>query len=98
MTTTPIRMLLRADGAELPLVGPHSIQDIQTMLGADALDVVRMADRIHVMLVDDAGQAKGLPVNVSATAHYHAVCRPGVTQPILGDVVIVPDSDYARFA
>ena len=35
------------------------------------------------------------PINEKATALYHANCRPGTTHQIVGDVVIVPDEDYA---
>jgi len=55
---------------------------------------VLLTDRVHVMIVDDAGHQKGLPVNAAATALYHARCLPGTTHQIVGDVVIVPDSDF----
>lgn len=35
------------------------------------------------------------PLNVVATALYHANCQPGVTHQIVGDVVVVPDGDFA---
>lgn len=94
----PIRKLIRADGTETDLHGPHAIADVEQMIGAEALDIVRLADRVHVMLLDDLGQPKGLPINAEATRLYHEVCRPGTTHQIRGDVVIVPDSDYAREA
>lgn len=93
------RKLIRADGTQEDLHGPHSIQDVQTMVGADTLDTVilrHLGEPMHVMLVDDCGAINGSPVNVRATELYHANCRPGVTQPIYGDVVIVPDGDYAE--
>ncbi len=97
MTIT--RKLLRADGTEEMLTGPHSIQDVQAMIGADTIDTVLLrswGDPLHVMLVDDTGMIAGRPVNARATALYHAQCRPGVTHQIHGDVVIVPDGDYAE--
>lgn len=36
------------------------------------------------------------PVNVEATKLYHAVCRPGTTHQIVGDVIIIRDEDLAR--
>ena len=33
------------------------------------------------------------PVNVEATKLYHAICKPGTTHQIVGDVVIVYDGD-----
>lgn len=93
---TAIRKLMRADGTETELHGPHALRDIAQMIGADTLGTILLADRKHVMLVDDDGHLKHLAVNEEATRLYHAVCVPGTTWPIVGDVVIVPDSDYAR--
>lgn len=92
----PTRKLIRADGAETQLHGPHAIQDVCQMIGADALDTVSLADRVHVMLVDDDGIQKGLPVNPAATRLYQE--SRDIPHQIRGDVVIVPDSDYAREA
>lgn len=91
-----IRKLIRADGAETELHGPHALQDVRQMIGADTLDTVSLADRVHVMLVDDDGISKGLPVNPEATRLYQDA--RGIPHQIRGDVVIVPDSDYARHA
>ena len=70
-----------------------------------------MGHPMHVMLVDDNGYetetkatARGIelvpvralrPVNVEATRLYHLNCLPGTTHQIVGDVVIVPDEDFA---
>jgi hypothetical protein len=35
------------------------------------------------------------PVNEKATALYHAICRPGTTHQIVGDVAIFRDEDIA---
>ena len=35
------------------------------------------------------------PVNVEATHLYHLNCQPGTTHQIVGDVLVVPDQDYA---
>jgi len=35
------------------------------------------------------------PINAEATRLYHANCPPGITHQIVGDVVVVPDEDYA---
>lgn len=91
-----IRKLIRAEGAETELHGPHAIRDICQMIGADALVTVTLADRVHVMLVDDQGIVKSLPVNPAATRLYQDA--RGIPHQIRGDAVIVPDSDYAREA
>jgi hypothetical protein len=62
-------------------------------IGADCLDTVRLSNG-RVMIVDDAGHSRGLPVNVEATKLYHARCIPGTTHQILGDVLIVNDADF----
>jgi hypothetical protein len=96
---TAIRKLIRVDGTEVELHGPHSIQDVQTMIGASTLDTVllrSLGEPLHVMLVDDTGMIDGRPVNAKATDLYHAQCRPGNPYQIHGDVVIVPDGDYAE--
>lgn len=69
--------------------------DLRKLVAAELFDTVRLADRVHVMLVDDEGYAKELPVNEKATALYLERCYPGTTHQILGDVVIVPDDDFA---
>lgn len=89
-----VRKLIRADGTEIE-VGRMSMGQIRNRLGADTLDTVMLQDRTHVMILDDMGHPKGLPVNVSATALYHEVCKPGTTHVIRGDVIIVPDEDFA---
>ena len=35
------------------------------------------------------------PVNPEATRLYHLNCLPGTTHQIVGDVMVVPDEDYA---
>ncbi|AOY93804.1 hypothetical protein BKK79_19865 [Cupriavidus sp. USMAA2-4] len=89
-----IRKVIHADGTEVTLDGPRTIEQIRHRIGADTLDVVRLRDRAHMMIVDDLGHPKGLPVNEKATQLYWEVCRPGTTHQIRGSVVIVPDSDF----
>lgn len=92
---TATRKLIRADGTQVDLHGPHAMDDIRQMIGADALDTVLLADRRHVMLVDDLGHTKNLPVNAEATRLYLQRCHAGTTHQIRGDVVVVPDDDFA---
>lgn len=35
------------------------------------------------------------PLNVEATRLYHLNCKPGTTHEIVGDVIVMPDSDFA---
>jgi len=86
------RILIRADGTEQPLDKAQTIEQIRQLIGATALDSVNLRDRFgHVMFVDDLGHDKQLPVNAKATELYHAICIPGTTHQIRGDVVVVPD-------
>ncbi|MGH7462814.1 MAG: hypothetical protein ACREMA_17545 [Longimicrobiales bacterium] len=89
------RKVIRADGTETLLTSPQTIAQIEKLIGADTMDTVNMRDPgRHVMLVDDLGHSKKLPVNQKATELYWSVCRPGTTHTIRGDVVIVPDYDF----
>lgn len=93
-----MRVLIKADGTRRELVGPHAMSDLRAMIGADTLDKVNLRHLGHpmmVMLVDDAGYSKGLPVNAEATHLYKANCMPGAKHVIRGDVVVVPDDDFA---
>ena len=117
----PTRCVLRTDGTVEPLEWPGSLDayhaNIRALIGCERTDSVMLADRIHVMILDDAGYEFDVieerdpatgnvhiehrvtralkPVNAEATRLYHAVCLPGTTHEIVGDVVIVPDSDFA---
>jgi hypothetical protein len=91
----PTRKLIRHDGTEID-TGRLTIGDVEKLIGAELLDTVNLRDAHgHVMLVDDLGHRKGLPINMKATALYLTVCRPETKHQIRGDVVIVPDGDFA---
>lgn len=77
----------------------------------DTVALHHMGQPLHVMMVDDIGyETKSIvdgnatllvpmsarkPVNAQATALYLLNCRPGTTHQIVGDVVVVPDEDFA---
>lgn len=92
-----MRVLIKADGTRQQLELRQTMADIKRLIGASSLDTVslrHMGQPAHVMVVDDHGHERGLPVNVEATRLYHANCRPGTTHQIRGDVVVVLDSDF----
>ena len=117
----PTRCVLRIDGTIEPIDGPGNLDEyhakIRALIGCERTDSFMLADRVHIMILDDAGweyevteerdeatrtvivthhTTRALkPVNAEATRLYHAVCVPGTTHEIVGDVVIVPDSDFA---
>jgi hypothetical protein len=92
-----VRLILGADdsGVCLVLDKAMNMEAIEQAIGANGLDVVRLVDGLHVMLVDDVGLYKEVGLNTIATALYHERCHEGVTQGIVGAVAIMPDSDYA---
>lgn len=87
------RRILRVDGTEEAITKPLHINALAKLIGTEILDSVNLRKGM-VMLVDDLGYKKNLPVNNAATFLYHSISRPGVEWKILGDVVIVPDSDF----
>ena len=96
-----MRCLIRTNGDHVDFHSPIGMNDARQMIGADTLSTVslhHLGPPLHVMLIDDnAHNIKPLKnVNAEATALYWANCRPGTTHPILGDVLVVPDGDYAQ--
>lgn len=92
------RRLLRADGTLQDLPTRVGMEAIRDMVGTDCLSTVtlkHMGRPLHVMLLDDLSDSKGLPVNEAACALYWANCVPRTTHPIRGNVVVVPDEDFA---
>lgn len=76
----------------------------------DTVNLRHLGHPLHIMIVDDNGYetkaiTKGVvtelktvrarkPLNQEATRLYHANCHPGTTHQIVGNVAIVPDSDF----
>lgn len=102
------RYLLKADHAVVPLER-QTIGQIDALLGGCGLDTVNLREKIEcygrngepilieagsVMLVNDTSMIDGLPVNELATALYRTRA-PDSPYAIHGDVVIVPDKDFA---
>lgn len=91
----PLRIVIRTNGTMKVLDRPQTISEACAQIGADTLDTVILADAQHVMQVDDTGVLKELPINDVATRLYRERCRPGTTHEIHGDIVILPDGDFA---
>jgi hypothetical protein len=93
------RYILRVGGTREELARAHTLAELKKKIGCQTIDVVNLNrapnHRGMVMLVDDTGFVDGKPRNEAATALYQAVCRPGTTHYIAGDVAVVPDGDYA---
>lgn len=92
-----MRVVLMTDGTVKPLEGKVSFDDVYRHIGkgCDCIDVVNLRQHGLVMLVDDMGMYQQPDINPKATALYHSICVPGTTWPIRGNVVIVPDGDFA---
>jgi hypothetical protein len=92
--------IIRTDGAEAVHGERPTMAMVLAAIGAPALDTVRIGRANtppddQIMLVDDTGALRGLPVNAKATALYHRVCKPGTTFEICGDVVLTYDRYFA---
>lgn len=85
--------IIRVGGAEEAIDGAPRTAAIRSRINAECLDTVNLRDG-RVMLVDDNGVSKKLPVNAAATGLYHAVCKPGTTHQIRGDVAVVYHDDF----
>jgi hypothetical protein len=93
MNSEPCSKVIRTTGTEEAFEGRLNIAAIESAINAHCLDTVNLRDG-RVMLVDDDGVEKDLPINLTATALYHSVCRPGTTHQIRGDVAVVHDADF----
>lgn len=86
--------IIRTDGSVEEIVGTPTFDKITELTKITVFDTVNLRNGC-VMLVDDLGHVGHLkPLNVEATKLYHAVCIPGTTHVIRGDVAIVMDADF----
>lgn len=89
------RELIKVDGTREPSPAPRSMAQIQKAIGSTTCDAVNLRNGF-VMIVDDLGHVFGKPMNNEATKLYWAVCRPGTTHTIVGDVFVCPDADFGE--
>jgi len=94
--TKGMRVVVRTDGTVEQLGGKQTLEQVYRNIDCTTVDAVNLRQHGLVMLVDDEGAVKVPPqiVNPTATELYHALCVPGTTWPIRGDVVICPDADF----
>src|SRR5260370_37775769 len=93
-----MRRLIRANGTTQDFDAPLTIRQIESLIGAECLDSVMLADRVHVMCVDDHFAEKELALNREATLLYYDAKGGPVDWAICGDVVIVPYADFETHA
>lgn len=87
--------ILRCNGTEEQHTVPRADlrNRLRVLLQCAGFAFVKLRDG-NTMWVDDTGLIAGLPANPQATALYHSVCVPGTTQPIAGDVALVPTEPW----
>lgn len=73
------------------------MKEIHERIGCQITDTVNLRDG-RVMLIDDLGHAKDLPLNHYATRLYWSVCRPGTSYVIRGAAAVAWDLDFAEDA
>lgn len=90
-----MRKLLRTDGSVMLIGGPQTSEQIKALIRCESVDSRMLDDRVHVLIFDDVGALKDLPINAAATRLYHAAGY-SLQQYIHGHAVIVPDADFAK--
>ena len=90
--------VIRTDGTkrvhETTARGQSLMTFVQALIGANISDKVNLRDG-RIMIVDDLGHQKGLPVNEEGTRLYHGVYKPGFKHKIVGFVAICQDDDFS---
>lgn len=89
MTDTRTRLIARTSGILEILHGRVDFDVLKQRANIEYAEVVRLSGDL-LMLVDEDGFNRGLPINPFATAIVRAHGRAHV---IVGDVAIVPASD-----
>lgn len=96
---------------EIEIPRSRAIPEIEAAIGASVLDGVSLRDGRVMFVDDNGYDCEFVdhgdgrfesrpvkarkPVNVKATALYHAICVPNTTHQIVGDAAIVRDEDFA---
>jgi hypothetical protein len=93
------RRFIPVVGEERPLTEAEigDIPALIKLIGCETIDVVilpHLGDPMIVMLVDDEGMIRDLPINKVATALYRQ-SRPDSIYAIHGNVVMCPDLDFS---
>lgn len=93
MLTYTSRRMIAVEGNQSGLSESQTVKQIEELIAADCCSVLMLKHGM-VMLVDDAGQEKNLPINYLATAIVYGAQPYGLEREIRGDVVIAPDTDF----
>lgn len=93
MLTYTSRRMIAIEGSQQGISESQTMKQIGDMIGADCCSAIMLKHGM-VMLIDDAGQEKKLPINYLATAIVYGSQPYGIEREIRGDVVIAPDTDF----
>lgn len=93
MLTYTSRRMIAVEGNQSGLSESLSVKQIADLIAADCCSVIMLKHGM-VMLINDAGQEKNLPINYLATAIVYGAQPYGIEKEIRGDVVIAPDTDF----
>lgn len=93
MLTYTSRRVVAIEGNQQGLSESLTMKQIGDLIAADCCSVIMLKHGM-VMIVDDAGQEKKLPINYLATAIVYGSQPYGLEREIRGDVVIAPDTDF----
>jgi hypothetical protein len=91
-TIERIEKVLGFSALEFVRIGKADDSDLVMAIDDNGYVVEAVVDRNVTRLVSIRANH---PVNEKATAFYHAICRPGTTHQIVGDVAIMHDSEFA---
>ncbi len=80
-------VIIRANGEveeRLPITGEHyTLEEMRDAIGGGWIEIVQTTDG-RLMVLDEEGKLKGLPINLEATGRY----LHGDTDFICGDVLV----------
>ena len=82
--------IIRVDGSRAPYspVGAHyTLEELRKAIGGGYIQIVHTKDG-RLIVMDEEGKLKGLPINAAATALYPY----GEHDPVVGDVLVVNSS------
>lgn len=91
-------LFIQTDGTETPIEPDDgkvfTLDKLQELVGGYVEIIARKNGKI--MLGDEDGRMKNLPINRMATDLLHSWLAPAPTVTLVGDILIVPDDTMRR--
>ena len=91
-TLDKIKQAIKAEGLDFVRIGKADWSDLVMAVddfGWETITVVHSDNHMELKPVK-----ANKPINPKATALYHAICLPGTTHQIVGDVAIMHDGEF----